>query len=61
MLRRARLPGDDQAYPFSDAREQPYADGTFNAIYVLTTLGGIPQPDRVLREAARMLAPAGGW
>lgn len=43
----------------SDARELPYADGTFDAIYAVTALGEIPEPDRVLREAARVLAPGG--
>lgn len=43
----------------SDARELPYADGTFDAKHAVTALGGIPEPDRVLREAARVLAPGG--
>ncbi|MER6082429.1 methyltransferase domain-containing protein [Streptomyces sp. NPDC001833] len=43
----------------SDARELPYADGTFDAVYAMTALGEIPEPDRVLREAARVLAPGG--
>ncbi|MFE1849367.1 class I SAM-dependent methyltransferase [Streptomyces sp. NPDC002387] len=43
----------------SDARELPYADGTFDAVYAVTALGEIPEPDRVLREAARVLAPGG--
>lgn len=37
----------------------PYADGTFDAVYAVTALGEIPEPDRVLREAARVLAPGG--
>ncbi|MGW5434662.1 class I SAM-dependent methyltransferase [Streptomyces sp. NPDC004059] len=43
----------------SDARELPYTDGTFDAVYAVTALGEIPEPDRVLREAARVLAPGG--
>ncbi|WP_230922451.1 class I SAM-dependent methyltransferase [Streptomyces sp. Go40/10] len=45
----------------SDARELLYADGTFDAVYAVTALGEIPEPDRVLREAARVLAQGGGW
>ncbi len=37
----------------------PYAAGTFGAVYAGTALGEIPEPDRVLREAARVLAPSG--
>lgn len=35
----------------SDARELPYADGTFDAVYAVTALGEIPEPDRVLAPA----------
>ncbi len=43
----------------SDARALPFAAGTFDAVYLVTALGEIPEPDRVLREAARVLAPTG--
>ena len=43
----------------SDAREIPFADGVFDAVYMVTALGEIPEPDRVLREAARVLSPEG--
>jgi SAM-dependent methyltransferase len=43
----------------ADARDLPYAGGRFDAVYLVTTLGEVPQPGRVLREAARVLAPGG--
>jgi SAM-dependent methyltransferase len=43
----------------SDARVLPYADCLFDAVYLVTALGEIPEPDRVLREATRVLAPQG--
>ncbi|MCO6008771.1 methyltransferase domain-containing protein [Actinoallomurus purpureus] len=43
----------------SDARTLPFADDTFDAVYLVTALGEIPEPDRVLHEAARVLAPTG--
>jgi len=43
----------------ADARELPYADGLFDAVYLVTALGEIPQQSDVLTEAARVLAPGG--
>ncbi|GAA4635018.1 methyltransferase domain-containing protein [Actinoallomurus vinaceus] len=43
----------------SDARTLPFAEETFDAVYLVTALGEIPEPERVLSEAARVLAPAG--
>lgn len=43
----------------SDARRLPFGDNTFDAAYLVTALGEIPEPDQVLREAARVLAPNG--
>jgi ubiquinone/menaquinone biosynthesis C-methylase UbiE len=43
----------------SDARQLPYGDDTFDAIYAITALGEIPDPERALQEAARVLAPQG--
>jgi SAM-dependent methyltransferase len=60
VMRRAERNGLATITPTcSDARELPYTDGTFDAIYAMTALGEIPEPDRVLREAARVLAPGG--
>jgi ubiquinone/menaquinone biosynthesis C-methylase UbiE len=43
-----------------DARQLPYADGTFDAAFLATVLGEIPDQDAALRELARVLKP-GGW
>ena len=43
----------------SDARELPFGDETFDAIYLVCALGEIPEPERVLREVVRVLAPDG--
>lgn len=43
----------------SDARELPFADGVFDAVYLVTALGEIPEPARVLNAAARVLKPGG--
>jgi ubiquinone/menaquinone biosynthesis C-methylase UbiE len=43
----------------SDARELPFGDCVFDAVYLVTALGEIPDPDQVLREAARVLTPGG--
>jgi ubiquinone/menaquinone biosynthesis C-methylase UbiE len=43
----------------ADARDLPYADGLFDAVYLVTALGEIPQPDQAVREAARVLTPGG--
>ena len=43
----------------ADARELPYEDNTFDAMYLVTALGEIPEPKRLLEEAARVLTPKG--
>jgi SAM-dependent methyltransferase len=42
-----------------DARRLPYAEGTFDAAYLTTVLGEIPDQDAALRELARVLKPGG--
>ena len=42
-----------------DARELPFAASVFDAVYMVTALGEIPEPQRVLREAGRVLKPGG--
>ena len=41
------------------ARALRFADGDFDAVVVHTTLCHVPQPERVLAEAARVLRPGG--
>jgi ubiquinone/menaquinone biosynthesis C-methylase UbiE len=43
----------------ADARDLPFPDETFDAVYMVTALGEIPEPGTALREAARVLAPSG--
>lgn len=42
-----------------DARSLPYHDDTFDAAYLVTVLGEIPDPERALTELARVLRPGG--
>lgn len=43
----------------SDARELSFDDGVFDAVYLMTALGEIPEPARVLSAAKRVLKPGG--
>ena len=43
----------------SDATSMPYDDGSFDAAYLVTVLGEIPDQDAALRELARVLKPGG--
>lgn len=42
-----------------DARSLPYADGYFDAAYLVATLGEIPDQKKALRELRRVLKPDG--
>jgi ubiquinone/menaquinone biosynthesis C-methylase UbiE len=56
---RARDRGLDDITPAQgDARELPYADGTFDAAFLTAVLGETPDRDAALREVARVLKPA---
>jgi len=43
----------------ADATEMPYDDASFDAAYLTTVLGEIPDQDAALRELARVLKPGG--
>jgi SAM-dependent methyltransferase len=43
----------------SDATAMPYEDGTYDAAYLVTVLGEIPDQEAALRELARVLRPGG--
>jgi ubiquinone/menaquinone biosynthesis C-methylase UbiE len=59
-LRRAGERGLDNVTPaLADARELPYPDATFDAAYLVTVLGEIPDQDAALRELRRVLKPGG--
>ena len=59
-LRRAAERGIDNIVPTQgDARALPYADATFDAAYLITVLGEIPDEEAALRELARVVRPGG--
>jgi ubiquinone/menaquinone biosynthesis C-methylase UbiE len=43
----------------ADARDLPYEDRSFDAAYLVTVLGEIPDPQAAIREIGRVLKPAG--
>ena len=43
----------------SDATSMPYGDGSFDAAFLVTVLGEIPDQDDAIRELARVLKPGG--
>jgi len=42
-----------------DARSLPYADGVFDAAYLVTVLGEIPDQEAAMRELRRVVRPGG--
>ncbi|MER6738335.1 class I SAM-dependent methyltransferase [Streptomyces puniciscabiei] len=60
VMRRAERHGVANITPTrGDARELPFPDRTFDAMYLVTALGEVPEPERVLAEAVRVLTPGG--
>ncbi|MEV7024074.1 methyltransferase domain-containing protein [Kitasatospora sp. NPDC093558] len=60
VMRRATGAGLDTIVPtLADARELPFDDATFDAAYLVTALGEIPDVPAALRELRRVLKPAG--
>lgn len=53
MLAEARKK-DGVALVLGDAAHLPFADGSFELVALITTLEFLPQPERALREAARV-------
>jgi ubiquinone/menaquinone biosynthesis C-methylase UbiE len=43
----------------ADARQLPFPSATFDAAYLVTVLGEIPDPSAAVRELRRVLKPAG--
>jgi ubiquinone/menaquinone biosynthesis C-methylase UbiE len=59
-MRRAREIGIANIEPrLGDARALPYDDGTFDAAYLVTVLGEVPDQDAALRELRRVLKANG--
>jgi ubiquinone/menaquinone biosynthesis C-methylase UbiE len=60
VMRRAAARGISEVVPVrADACELPFPDATFDAAYLVTALGEIPDPVAALRELRRALKPAG--
>ena len=60
IMRRAAERGLTNIVPTQgDAQALPYADGTFDAAYLVATLGEVPDQDAALREVRRVLRPGG--
>jgi ubiquinone/menaquinone biosynthesis C-methylase UbiE len=58
--RRAREQGIDNIVPtVADARSMPYPDDSFDAAYLITVLGEIPDQGAALRELRRVVKPSG--
>lgn len=59
-MRRACEAGRENVHPTQgDARSLPYADAAFDAAYLVTVLGEIPDQVQALRELRRVLRPGG--
>jgi SAM-dependent methyltransferase len=59
-LRSARAAGlQNVVATQGDARSLPYADDSFDAAYLVTVLGEIPDQDAAIRELARVIRPGG--
>ncbi|NUR60746.1 MAG: methyltransferase domain-containing protein [Catenulispora sp.] len=60
VMSQAARPEAAQIVPHrADARALPFDTDTFDAVYLVTALGEIPQPRQVLAEAARVIKPSG--
>ncbi len=59
-MRRAAEGGIANITPtLADATRMPYEDGSFDAAYLVTVLGEVPDQDAALRELGRVLKPGG--
>ena len=60
LMRRAALAGTANIVAAQgDARDLPFPAATFDAAFLVATLGEIPDRDRALRELYRVLKPGG--
>ena len=59
-MRRAAERGSANITPtLADAMRMPYEDGSFDAAYLITVLGEVPDQDAALSELGRVLKPGG--
>jgi ubiquinone/menaquinone biosynthesis C-methylase UbiE len=60
VMSRARSAGITSITPAkADARQLPFPGATFDAAYLVTVLGEVPDPAAAVRELRRVLKPAG--
>ena len=64
MIERVTRRAQDEGITNLEARvanvhDLPFGDDTFDAIYMITVINEIPQPERALREFYRVLKPSG--
>ena len=60
VMVRAREHGLSNVVPVrGDAQQMPFPDATFDAAFLVATLGEVPDRDTALRELRRVLRPAG--
>lgn len=64
MLRKARrrvrrANGANVHYTCASASRLPYADGVFDAVFMVAVLGEVDDPEGCLREVVRVLRPGG--
>jgi ubiquinone/menaquinone biosynthesis C-methylase UbiE len=59
MRRAAKFGAPNVVATEGDARNLPFPDATFDAAFLVATLGEIPDRDRALRELHRVLKPGG--
>ena len=53
------LAGQDRETHVADMRRLPFADGSFDSVLSVHSLEHVPDPERVLAEVQRVLAPGG--
>jgi SAM-dependent methyltransferase len=53
------LSGQPRETHVADMRELPFADASFGSVLAVQSLEHVPDPERVLAEAARVLVPGG--
>ncbi|KUO40787.1 MAG: hypothetical protein AVW06_02010 [Hadesarchaea archaeon DG-33-1] len=59
MLGAAKKRATKAAIVLADADHLPFADGSFDAVVSVTLLQNMPDPERTMRELARVLRPNG--
>jgi SAM-dependent methyltransferase len=53
------LEGQERATVVADMRELPFEDGSFSSVIAVQSIEHVPDPERVVAEAARVLEPDG--